>query len=117
MKEYHKVKLDPKCLNNKQGAFAMTNRGELIPCCWLDTDQQREEIEYKELLLASRIDDYDSIEEIYLTDEWIQFYENLKNGIGFLKCHEICKWRETDSHKMESTIDVNTGKVKKVKST
>lgn len=111
------TKLDPKCLNNKQAAFAMTNQGELIPCCWLDTQEQRDEEDYQEFLKSSRIDDYDTIEEILLTDAWMEFYKNLKNGIGFKKCHKICKWRPVDSHKKESIINTKTGKAARVKTT
>lgn len=117
MDERRKAKLDPKCLNGKQAAYAMTNKGELIPCCWLDTQEQRAEQDYQEFLWASRIDDYDSIEEIFLTDEWVEFFKNLKEGRGFLKCHDICKWRENDSHKHETFMDAKTKKKTRKKTT
>lgn len=110
-------KLDPKCLNGKQEAFALTNKGQLIPCCWLDTQAQRAESDYQQLLMVSHVDDYDSIEEIFLTDEWVEFYSNLKKGKGFSHCHRICKWRESDQHKKEIILDKKTGKTKGIKST
>ena len=97
-----RAELDPKCFDRRQEAYAITNRMELIPCCWLDNQINRKDIEYGQLLLASRIYDYDSIDEILLTDEWIEFYENLGKGKGFPMCHIVCKKRETPQHKKET---------------
>jgi len=94
-------KLDPKCLNEGQPAFGFTNRGEVIPCCWLDTDRNRDNQEYQKLIKVSNIEDYDSVEEIFLNDEWIEFFKNLAKGKGFPQCHSICKKRETPQHKRE----------------
>lgn len=91
--------LDPKCINGDQEAFAITNRGELIPCCWLDTYVQKMEHNYGMLTLASNLNDYDSIEEILLQDEWVDFRTNLRNGKGFDMCHLMCKKREIPQHK------------------
>jgi hypothetical protein len=97
--ESRNEELDPKCLNGDQEAFAITNRGELIPCCWLDTYVQKMEHNYIMLTLASNLNDYDSIEEILLQDEWVDFRTNLKNGKGFDMCHLMCKKREIPQHK------------------
>lgn len=97
-----KSELDPKCFDRRQESYAITNRMELIPCCWLDNQVNRQDIEYGQLLLASRIYDYDSIDEILLTDEWIEFYENLGKGKGFPMCHVVCKKRDVPQHKTES---------------
>ena len=78
------TELDPKCIDGRQEAFAITNRGELIPCCWLDTQVNRKDHDYMELLLASYIDDYDSIEEILLQTSGLSFRENLKKVKGLL---------------------------------
>lgn len=86
------TELDPKCLDERQDAFALTNKGELIPCCWLDCHRSRTtDKEYQKLLSVSRIDDYDDIEEIFFTDEWLSFIRNLYNGKGFKECHFKCK--------------------------
>ena len=97
--ESREEELDPKCINGDQEAFAITNRGEVIPCCWLDTYVQKMEHDYGMLTLASNLNDYDSIEEILLQDEWVDFRNNLKNGKGFDICHLICKKREAPQHK------------------
>ena len=105
-----KTEIAPKCFNNIQDAFGTTNRGEIIPCCWLDTQSTRRDPDYQKLLEVSRIDDYDSIDEIFLTDEWIDFFNNLKKGIGFPVCYKICKKREQGQHKKESIYNPKTGK-------
>ena len=107
-KEYDRIEkfkdqeLDPKCLDDRQPAFGMTNRGELIPCCWMDNKTNRYDKDYQKLLKVSKISDYDSIDELLLTDEWIQFAKNIANGKGFVWCHHVCKKRETNQHKRES---------------
>ena len=100
-----KSELDPKCLNGKQSSFAITNRNELIPCCWLDTQVNRKDEDYMTLVLASNLNDYDSIEEILLQPEWIEFRENLKQNKGFTICHHVCKKRDTPQHKREMILD------------
>lgn len=108
--------LDPKCINGKQESFAITNRGELIPCCWLDTQVNRKDEDYMTLVLASNLNDYDSIEEILLQPEWINFRENLKNNKGFKVCHLVCKKRDNAQHKREVILD-EEGNIKHAKET
>ena len=103
--------LDPKCITGVQEAFAITNRGEVIPCCWLDTSAQKKELEYGMLTLASNLDDYDSIEEILLQDEWVEFRNNLRKGKGFALCHHVCKKRDIPQHKRMTILSKDkTGK-------
>ncbi len=109
LEDWRNAEIDPKCLNGQQEAFAITNRGELIPCCWLDTGHQRKEEDYMKLVWASNITDYDNIEEILLQDEWIEFYENLKKGRGFAFCHHVCKKRETNQHKRMTILNKDGG--------
>lgn len=111
------VELEPKCFNNLQEAFGTTNRGQIIPCCWLDTQATRNDPNYQKLLKVSNIDDYDSIEEIFLTDEWVEFYSNLKKGIGFPTCYRICKKTKNKNHKKETVFDPKTGEVLREHST
>jgi len=85
--------LDPKCLGKEQKQFALTNRGELIPCCWCDTQINREDKNYQSLLEVSKIEDYDSIDEILLTEPWLIFYDHLKKGRGFSVCYDFCAKR------------------------
>ena len=95
--DYIENQLDPMCLKNEVHV-AITNRGELIPCCYLDTPNNNNyDSEFKKLLKVSKISDYDSIEEIYLTKEWLEFAENLRNNKGLGTCQIVCpKNRKTD---------------------
>ena len=111
--ESRKEELDPKCINGDQEAFAITNRGELIPCCWLDTYVQKMEHDYGMLTLASNLNDYDSIEEILLQDEWVDFRTNLRNGKGFAICYLVCKKREAPQHKRMTVYGKGKEKWKK----
>ena len=82
--------LDPKCLDRRQSQFAITNRGELIPCCYLDDERLRNNLDFVKLKMVSHIDDYDNIEDILETEEWQLFYSNLKQGKAFSICHNVC---------------------------
>jgi len=99
--------LDPKCFDTRQQAYGFTNRGELIPCCWCDTQYNRRDKDYQKLLMVSKLEDHDSIEEIVTQEEWVEFYENLKQNKGFWVCHHVCKKRETPQHKKETRISPN----------
>ena len=122
LKKYRAQELDPKCLDDRQPSFGLTNRGELIPCCWMDNQVNRLDEDYQKLLAVSKIEDYDSIDEILFTDEWIKFSKNITKGIGFMSCHNICKKRETPQHKRENwhhddgfdLPDVSTGTSRKI---
>ena len=94
--------LDPKCLDNRQPSFGMTNRGELIPCCWVDTQVNRFDKDYQKLLSVSKIEDYNDINEILLTDEWLDFVENISKGVGFLGCYFACQKSKKPKHKVEN---------------
>ena len=88
-------KLDPKCLKGEMQP-ALTNRGELIPCCYCDTQITLENPEFQKLLKVSKIKDYDTIEEIYLTKEWIEFKKDLENDKGPWACWVTCVKRDDD---------------------
>lgn len=106
---YHDIPLDAKCMDDRQQAFAITNLGQLIPCCWLDNQDNRKDLEYQQLLMVSHVSDYDTIEEILTTDEWIKFYNNLKSGKGFPTCHNVCKARSSAQHKREVFVNREDG--------
>ena len=105
--ELMKNEIDAKCLDSRQQAFGLTNRGKLIPCCWVDTGYNRDHPTFQKLVKVSNIADHDSIEDILMTDEWIEFTENLFNGKGMPVCHHVCKKRKTAQHKKEIFIDDN----------
>ena len=64
--------LEPRCMPAKGSIEermppAITNRGELIPCCWMDQTSAREDPVIKEMYKVSKISDHNSIEGILLT--------------------------------------------------
>ena len=85
------TELNPKCLTEKQDAFGLTNRGELIPCCWADTQSNDEYEPFWQLTQVSKIEDFNSIEEILEQDEWKNFYKDLMNNKGLPICHWVCR--------------------------
>lgn len=99
------VEIDAKCMDDRQPAFGITNLGQLIPCCWCDTAYNRQDMNYQKLLMASNISDYDTIDEILTTDEWIDFYEGLKENRGFAACYHVCRKRSTPQHKREVILN------------
>jgi len=70
-------KLKPQCIAGTMQA-AVTNRGHLIPCCWLDDKNNLNHPIMKSLLKVSKISEVDDIEQIVFTKEWIEFEKNLK---------------------------------------
>ena len=78
----NKIILEPRCMPakgsiEKRMQAAMTNRGELIPCCWMDQSSALEHPVMKQMLKVSKISDHNSIEDILTTKEWQEFAKNL----------------------------------------
>tara|TARA_B100000524_G_C23572111_1_gene342234 strand:+ start:46 stop:420 length:375 start_codon:yes stop_codon:yes gene_type:complete len=77
------MKLKPKCLpdpDNKDFQpmpLAIDNRGHLIPCCWCDHPKTTKAELYKPLYKVSKLEDYNSIDEILDTKEWKEFEDDL----------------------------------------
>jgi len=90
------MKLKPKCFT-KNMQVALTNRGELIPCCYCDEEEVLNYPTMKKLLKVSKISEVESIEEILLTKEWIDFANDLKNNKGPQKCFDICREKSENS--------------------
>ena len=114
MKPNKPFKFEPKCINGTMQA-AVTNRGHLIPCCWLDDKNNLNHPIMKSLLKVSKISEVDDIEQIVFTKEWIEFEKNLKER-NFDKilptCKHQCQVREDrDKIKKEIFFDSKTGKM------
>ena len=90
----------PRCMphgKERRQQVALTNRGELIPCCWMDQKEVVTTPEVQKLLRVSRIKDYDKVEDILETKEWQEFANNLaeKNMDKVLPvCKQHCRVRE-----------------------
>lgn len=100
------MKLKPKCFDSME--LAVDNRGHLIPCCYCDTVATREDKEYQKLYAVSKINDYDDVKEILMTDEWIKFKDNLLNDIGPPACIDTC--RVKDDYKKKEKYTMPDGK-------
>ena len=108
------LKLRPLCIAGEMQA-AVTNRGHLIPCCWLDDTNNMNHPTMQSLLKVSKISEVDDIEQIVFTKEWIEFEKNLKER-NFDKilptCKHQCQVREDrDKIKKEIFFDPKTGKM------
>lgn len=110
------IELDPLCLKPGMKQLAMTNRGQLMPCCHLESEYNLHDPRMIKLLDASSVYDH-SVEEILLSDEWIEFEDNLRNNIGPVACYLTCPKTscERNATVIEETIEVsgkkNTWKV------
>ena len=88
MKRGTKNKLDPKCF--KGFPMAISNEGYLLPCCYCEDRLTYEDPNFQKLLKVSKINDYNSIEEILNTKEWKKFEKNLTKHKGPDCCHTVC---------------------------
>ena len=77
------IKMKPMCF--EEFAFGITNKGELLPCCYCDDQQTLNDPDFKKLTDVSKIADYDKIEDIFKNKEWKEFYDLLANDIP--PCH------------------------------
>ncbi len=79
----------PQCITEPLTAtgrsFGSSAKGYLTPCCWIDFSFYKniKELESDDPQLVNlfkehlKIKNNDSIEDILLSDEWIEFYDNL----------------------------------------
>lgn len=94
-------------------AFAVTNRGELIPCCRCDEPGTIDDPEFQKLLAVSKISENNSVEDILSTKQWKRFYKNLKRNIGPKACWNTCqKNKSKSSTQTLKVIDPSTNHVK-----
>jgi hypothetical protein len=74
------VKLQPRCCMGTQ-QLATTNRGYLIPCCYMDSPMGMEDPRLQRLLAVSKISENPSIEAILAKPEWQEFEQMLLNNL------------------------------------
>lgn len=105
------IKLKPRCLEGKI-AFAVTNRGHLIPCCRCDDWVTMNDPEFQKLLDVSRIEDHESIDQILSKPEWIEFAKNLQQHRGPDACITTCREDKPDDKKqVRKKIDTKINEV------
>ena len=76
MKEIEK--LNPKCHRGRGIAYVST--GHLLPCCWCDSLNPKYKNQFMELgffFEDLKLENNDKIEDILLSDVWINFHEIL----------------------------------------
>ena len=79
--------MKPMCF--EEFGFAITNKGELLPCCYCDSQKTLNDPDFKKLTKVSKLADYDKIEDIFKNKEWKEFYDLLANDIA--PCHACFK--------------------------
>ena len=104
----NKILLDPMCFDDRI-PFAITNRGELLPCCYCDNVKTLKTPIFKKLTAVSNIEDHDSLEEILLKDEWREFVEMLeKNQEPPPICIETCGRSPDSESPVRKDTHINT---------
>ena len=74
------MRFSPKCFphgKERRQQVALTNKGELIPCCWIDHRDRLEHPTMVKMLKVSKVSDYENVEDIFKTKEWQEFAKNL----------------------------------------
>jgi len=106
-----KIDLEPKCFTDKWH-LATTNRGELIPCCYIDTEMGLQDPVIQNLIAVSKLEDANSISEILDKKEWLEFKEILSNEGPYPKvCVHNCQKRtDGDCLRIENYISGDSSK-------
>ena len=82
------MKINPKCKAGKD--YSYSAKGFLLPCCWCDTVNPETDKELHKLFNPElHLSNVDSIEEILLSDEWLNFDESITKD--FDKAPKVCK--------------------------
>jgi hypothetical protein len=85
-----KNKFKPKCLSH-EAPIAYSAEGYLIPCCW--SDRTCGNAGYEKFYQPSlHIDNNESIEDILMSDTWLEFYDMLEHQPNEAPkhCHKKC---------------------------
>jgi len=83
-----KGKLDPLCF--KGFPMSVTKDGYLLPCCYCDDPDTLSDPHLKALYKKSKLEDYNSVQEILETPEWKTFANNLDKNKAPEICFSIC---------------------------
>jgi len=85
------MKINPKCENGEHSKdYATSAKGFLLPCCWCDTVNPSSDKELMKLFRPHlHLDKVDSIEEILLSNEWLDFKKSITTDND--KAPKVCK--------------------------
>ena len=87
-----KPELEPRCMiqgNERKQQAAVTNRGHLIPCCWIDQTEELKHPTMQKILAVSKISEVESIDEILLSEPWQKFAKDLAEN-NFKEIMPVC---------------------------
>lgn len=75
------MKFEPKCMSGRK-VFAHSAEGWLLPCSWVDPNQNipNEELTSNLFKEELKLENVDSIEDILFSDEWVEFIKVLEEG-------------------------------------
>ena len=102
--------LEPKCMlqgKERRQQVAVTNRGHLIPCCWIDQTEELEQPTMQKMLAVSKISEVESIDEILLSEPWQKFAKDLaENNFKEIMpvCVTHCLKRTDDKDKLKDEV-------------
>lgn len=95
IRDVKNIKMKPMCF--EKFPFGMTNKDELLPCCYCDSSKNMKDPQFQRLLKVSKVSDYDKIDDIFETKEWKEFFTLLKKNIPpCWACLETCAVRSVD---------------------
>ena len=85
------MKINPRCEKGKQSKdYAYSAKGFLLPCCWCDTINPKSDKELYKLFNPNlHLSNVDSIDEILLSDEWLDFKKSITKEYD--KAPDVCK--------------------------
>ena len=71
----------PKCINGEK-IIGHSATGWILPCCWLDPNEDPIEDEKIKALFTDdlKIENVESIEDILYSDPWIEFMNTIQSG-------------------------------------
>ena len=94
------IELDPLCFKDEI-AFAVTNKGVLVPCCRFDDPATMGDPQMKPLIEASKISENNTVDDILKKEEWKEFADNLSKNIGPPACLTTCAKAKKYSQNVE----------------
>ena len=85
------MKINPRCEKGKQSKdYAYSAKGFLLPCCWCDTINPKSDKELYKLFNPNlHLSNVDSVDEILLSDEWLDFKKSITKDYD--KAPDVCK--------------------------
>ena len=102
---YKKETINPKCLHTDRD-LSFANTGHILPCCWLNTSYNQPGI--KELFSEKLHIDNNTVEDIINSEEWINFFNNLKTGKAPKNCRIFCSGPLEDNAEETKVIHNNS---------